>query len=108
MPPPDDQSSLIDIRHSARLVAGFVAGVSRDDLFEDLILRAAVERHLITIGEAVKRLTQAFRDSHAEVDWKGWAGLRDIVVHAYDTIDEPEIWSVVTNDLPKLLGRWTR
>lgn len=31
------------------------------------------------LGEAVKRLSQAYRQSHSEIEWKAIAGMRDTV-----------------------------
>ncbi len=64
---------------------------------------AAVERQLTIVGEAVKRLTFQFRDAHPEIDWRRWAGLRDIVIHAYDVVDVPQLWEIARDDIAELL-----
>jgi uncharacterized protein with HEPN domain len=33
------------------------------------------------------------------------AGMRDILVHAYDHVDPDEVWNVVNDSLPELMGR---
>ncbi|RLB63672.1 MAG: DUF86 domain-containing protein [Deltaproteobacteria bacterium] len=60
----------------------FTAG-GRNDFFARAIVQAAVARNLEIIGEAVKRLPEDFRVSHAEVPWREMAGMRDILIHAY-------------------------
>jgi len=30
------------------------------------------------------------------------AGMRDILIHAYDTVDLDEVWQTVSVDIPKL------
>ena len=104
MPPPDDQEALWDMRDAARMVAQAMADIesgvrSRDDW----VLEAAIERKLEIIGEAVKRLTPAFREAHPEVDWRGWTGLRDVIAHRYDELDEERIGFAAATDVPELL-----
>jgi uncharacterized protein with HEPN domain len=55
------------------------------------------------IGEAVKRLSLAFRAAHPEVPWKLIAGTRDKLIHHYEDVDLEEIWRMVTSDLPELI-----
>ena len=54
------------------------------------------------IGEAVKRLSQEFREGHPDIDWRGWAGLRDILVHAYDSVQPEALWAAVENEVADL------
>lgn len=78
MPPPDDQASLQDSWQAASRVAEALADVQAGSLDgEHWVVVSAVERQLSIIGEAVKRLTFEFRETHPEIDWRRWAGLRD-------------------------------
>ena len=55
-------------------------------------LQDALVRCLEVIGEATKRLSQDFRDRHPEVPWRAMAGMRDLLIHAYDRVDLEEVW----------------
>ena len=104
-----DPSYLSDIVEAARLAIGFVEGVSEDQFLNDPMRQAAVVRQLEVIGEAAKRLSEEFRTAHAEIPWRRIAGMRDILIHAYDHVDLVEVWNVVQRDLPSLvaaLGRF--
>jgi uncharacterized protein with HEPN domain len=68
----------------------------------DWVTAAAVERQLTIIGEAVKRLTAGFRAATPDIDWSGWAGLRDVLAHRYDTVDYSAIRNTVQRELPDL------
>jgi uncharacterized protein with HEPN domain len=37
------------------------------------------------------------------VDWRGVAGLRDILAHAYFALDDATLWKIVRTDIPQLL-----
>jgi uncharacterized protein with HEPN domain len=105
MPPPDDRESLWDIRDAARFVALAMSeideGLRRRD---DWVVEAAIERKLGIVGEAVKRLTPGFRESHPEVDWRMWAGLRDVIVHKYDDLNQTWLDKIALVDVQRLLA----
>jgi len=76
------------------------------DFFEyknNVILKRATERELEIIGEAVNRIIK--QDSSFEnkiTNAKSIIGLRNQVIHAYDSISDENIWSILINHLPKL------
>ena len=73
----------------------------------------ALKNALAEIGEAVKLLPPELLARHAGVDWRGWAGLRDMVAHQYFSLELPRLRPTVVDELPALLaavmgelGRW--
>ena len=54
------------------------------------------------IGELVKRLPNEFRIEYTEIPWKNIAGMRDIVVHNYETIDKLILWNVADKEIDKV------
>ncbi|MFB2981391.1 DUF86 domain-containing protein [Microseira sp. BLCC-F43] len=100
---PRDLSSLVDILAAARLVQMFIAGVDRNTFETDLMRQSAVVRQLEIIGEATKRLSEAFRASHPKIPWRQMAGMRDILIHNYDDVDLDEVWNVATISIPELI-----
>lgn len=101
--PDRDKVALMDIVQAARQVLRYVQDVERNQLAEDDEKQAAILYRLIIMGEATKRMSQAFRDQHPEVPWRRIAGLRDIVIHNYGEIDLDVIWNVIEVSLPELL-----
>ena len=62
----------------------------------------AVLRNLQIVGEAAKAVPGDVRHEHPEVDWRGMAGLRDVLAHAYFGLDDETLWDVVTTKIPEL------
>lgn len=69
----------------------------------NLMLKRAVERNLEIIGEAINRIiTRDTIFTEKISNAKAIIGLRNQVIHAYDNISDENIWSILTNHLPKL------
>lgn len=104
MPHDRDSAILIDIARAARLVLAFKGNLAKDAFIEDQKTQSAVMHQLLVIGEAVKRLSSDFRDSHANIPWILMAGMRDNLIHEYDNIDLDEVWKTAERDMPALLS----
>jgi uncharacterized protein with HEPN domain len=98
-----DDATLLDIANAARLVQSFIKGMTKEAFLADLKTQSAVLHQLTVIGEAVKRLSQAFRDQHPILPWSLMAGMRDHLIHGYDAIDLDEVWITATRDVPEAL-----
>lgn len=58
--------------------------------------------NLQVIGKAVKNIPNDLRDRYPQIEWRKIAGLRDILAHAYFSIDDEIIWDIVQNRLTGL------
>jgi len=67
-----------------------------------VMVQDAVIRNFEIIGEAAKRISPAFRDKHPHVPWRRLAGLRDVLIHAYDRVRVDEVWGFIERDPPDL------
>lgn len=77
-------------------------GLSFERFSEDETLRRAFVRSLEIVGEAVKNLPEEFRATHAEIEWRPIARMRDRLIHGYFGVDYQLVWNVVTEKLPEL------
>ena len=100
---PRDLDYVVDILAAAHLIQSFLVGRDRDVFGTDLMCQSAVIRQLEIIGEATKRLSATFRGDHPEIPWRQMAGMRDILIHAYDAVDIDEVWNVATQAIPRLV-----
>jgi len=58
---------------------------------------------VIVIGEATKRLSTNFRNTHPNIPWKDIAGMRDILAYQYDRVNLDTLWDVIQNNIPELI-----
>ncbi len=65
------------------------------------ILRRAIERNLEIIGEAINRLLKENPTFTIENSVR-IIGLRNQIIHGYDSVSDENIWGIVTLYLPKL------
>ncbi len=79
------------------------AGLDESEFLRDETLKRAFVRSLEVIGEAAKKLPQAFREQNAQVDWRGMAGMRDHLIHGYFGVDYDLVWDAAVNKAPELL-----
>ena len=66
------------------------------------IYQNAILTPVTQIGELVKKLPMEFRTKYNEIPWRNIAGMRDIVVHNYETIDKLILWNVADKETDKI------
>ena len=91
-----------DIIDHIDLIESSLDSKSKDYLRNDINLSDATIRRLEVIGEAIKNIPANIRDKYPSVDWKGFTGLRDIIIHSYFRINLDLSWDIIKNDLPIL------
>jgi uncharacterized protein with HEPN domain len=102
MAPPSVADRLDHILRSIAAIEGYWAGKSFADFIASEPMRAATERHLLIIAEAVKHIPRAHRDDFVQIPWNDIIGMGNILRHGYDIVDERRIWAVLEAELPAL------
>lgn len=74
----------------------------RDIFYETIIIQDAVMRNIEIIGEIAKRISDDFKAKYDTVPWRKMAGIRDVLIHDYDSIDMSIVWNVISMELPKI------
>lgn len=101
----DDATLLRDMIAAARAAIHDIEGMPRADFGADPVRGLGLVKCVEIVGEAAGRLSPAFRDRHAELPWGRIVGMRNRLVHAYFEVDDDQIWTTLTQDLPPLLAR---
>jgi hypothetical protein len=98
----DDHILLADIMVAIEKIQRYTAGYDKDRFLADERTIDAVVRNLEIVGEAVRQVSDAFKQDHVKIPWHQMAGMRNRIVHDYFGLDLDIIWHVVANDLPVL------
>ena len=97
----DERLHLIHIVESLERIRAYAAE-GREAFFEKTMIQDAVLRNFEVIGEATKRLPDAYRQNAPQIPWRQLAGLRDILIHQYEKVDLEEVWLYVEKDVDTL------
>lgn len=80
----------------------FLNRPKRFDVYcSDILLKRGIERNLEIIGEAMNRILRDESDINID-NAKRIVGLRNQIIHGYDSVSDENIWGVVINHLPQL------
>ena len=63
------------------------AQVGKETFMSTTHWQDATIRNLEIIGEAVKRLSDEFKQRNTNIPWRNVAGLRDVLIHDYMGVD---------------------
>ena len=94
---------LFDIKDAIIEIEGFFDEYPIDfNLYkENTILKRAIERDLEIIGEAVNRILKQEAEFPLE-NAQRIVGLRNQIIHAYDSISDEIIWAIISKHIPAL------
>jgi uncharacterized protein with HEPN domain len=88
----------------AREASVLVQGKAQNSVGVEVGTGLALVRLLEIIGEAASRVPADERSQHPTVPWAAIVGLRNRLIHGYDSIDFDILWQVLTQDLPSLIS----
>lgn len=93
---------LEDILENIERIEFYVRDHTYQDFADDGLCRDAVERCLLRISEAARKLEGTLDLLAPDQPWSAIRSIGNVLRHEYDTIDPAIIWKIVTNDLPPL------
>ncbi|MEW5921684.1 MAG: DUF86 domain-containing protein [Bacillota bacterium] len=100
--PREPKVYLRDILDSIRKIERYKVRVNQATFKEDELVQDGIIRNLEIIGEAVKKMPDSMKQGSSGLDWKKIAGLRDVLIHGYFTVDLDIVWDIVQNKVPEL------
>ena len=92
---------MLDYAQDARRSA---IGPSRESFQNDRTVQLAVDKAIITIGEAANHVTPDVQRAHAEAPWSDIIGMRHRLVHRYFKTELDVLWDTVIDYLPALVA----
>ena len=98
----NDQVYLEHILEAISKIENFVNGLTKFDFDKNVLIQDAVIRNFEIIGEATKRISKQFTQSHPEIPWQDMASMRDKLIHDYLDVDLDVVWKTVEVDIPLL------
>ncbi len=101
----NDRVFLLHIRDALREVLTFIEGESYESFLANRMVQNAVMRSFEVVGEAARRVSPEFRQTHPEVPWRLMSDFRNKLIHDYFGLDLEMIWKTATEDAPVLLAQ---
>ena len=93
---------LQDIWESILAIEEYAQGLSKEAFGENRQSQDAIIRRFEVLGEAVKNISEDYKNKHPEIPWKEMAGMRDILIHEYFGVNIDRVWETIKKDLPPL------
>ena len=104
----DDTLRLRHVLEHAREAIALARDRTRSDLDADRLFGLGMTRLLEIIGEAAGRVSAGTRARLPDIPWADVVGLRNRIIHGYDSVDFDVMWDVIQLDLPPLAATIAR
>lgn len=101
--PHDVDASLADMLIAARRAVRRLGHTSESDYSKDTDLQWVLFSQLLILGEAANRVERTCQAELSEIPWSSIVGMRNRLVHGYDSIDWAIVYFTVRDELPKLV-----
>lgn len=101
--PRDARTYVLDIVDSCIAVASAVEGVDFESYEMNRVLRSAVEREFITIGEAMRVLRDLAPEVFARITHAHRiVDFRNQLTHEYSSVSDAIVWTIAVREAPLL------
>ena len=95
-----DKGRLYDIVDYANKASKIIEGHTFETFVSDLAVYFAVMKCVEIVGEATYMLTKDLKAEHPDIPWSLIQGLRHVLVHGYEQIDQQTLYDTAIKDLP--------
>ena len=76
--------------------------LSKEELEQDVLRYYGIMKNIEIIGEAARMLTNEFKQSHSDTNWRQISGMRNFLIHEYFQVNSDVVWEVIHQDIVEL------
>jgi uncharacterized protein with HEPN domain len=98
-----DKGYIWDMKEACEDIIEFTEGINYHQFEKNKLIKFAVERQLLVIGEAANHVSSKCREECKEIEWSKIIGLRNIIAHDYGDILTVRIWKIVSENVKDLV-----
>ncbi len=98
-----DDAYLLDMLLAARKILDFTRDITWEEFQRDELTQNGIMHLIQIIGEAARKVSPQYQQSHSQIRWQGIIGMRNRLVHEYFRIIPELVWDVVEKEIPELL-----
>jgi uncharacterized protein with HEPN domain len=98
------EAYLHDMLEAARLIRGYVRGVSFEEFWHNNEKRDAVALRISVLGESAHRIDKAVESALPGVPFKNIRGVRNRAAHDCGAVDFRIVWLVTQQEIEPLLA----
>ena len=84
-------------------IVQYMEKANREEFNRNALLQDSMMFRLIQISENARKLSDDYKEKHAEVPWLAMYGLRNRIVHDYGNVDLTIVYDTLVSDIPGLL-----
>lgn len=99
----DDLLLIDDILTAFRAILQYTRGMNYDDFLNNQMCIDAVVRNFEIIGEAANYVSDEFKITHPQIEWRKLIDFRNRLIHHYFGISYEIVWEVVENEIGEYL-----
>ena len=99
----DAKTHLFDIVENCKRISDFIGSTDFETYSQNELIKSAVERRFINIGESLSRLKQTDFTLFSKIaNAQRIVGFRNVLVHGYESISDRLVWGIIGEIYPNL------
>ena len=102
--PKTQDACLHDMLEAARLIHGYMAGVTFEEFRANSEKRDAVALRISVLGESARRIDQPTEAALPGIPFKNIRGMRNRIAHDYGAVDFKIVWAVTQEEIEPLIA----
>ncbi len=99
----DDKAYLFDILDGCQNIKAFIKGIEFQEFESDIKTHSAVQKQLITMGEAANKTSSELKSVNPNIPWKEMIAVRNILVHGYMSVDLEIVWNIASQRIDEMI-----